>query len=114
LLVWQKAMDLTAAVYQAATAFPKDEIYGLTAQLRRAAVSVPSNVAEGRGRHSTPDFLNFLAIAHGSLCEVETQLLLAERLGYLLPRNLDPLMQQAAEVGRMLNGLMSSLRAPAS
>jgi len=80
LIVWQKAMDLVEMVYQVTRSFPKDELYGLTNQLRRAAVSVPSNIAEGQAHNSTAEFRNFLSIAHGSLAEVETQLLIAERL----------------------------------
>ena len=83
LIAWQKAMDLVAMVYASTKTFPKEELYGLTNQLRRAAVSVPSNIAEGQGRKSRNEFVRYLSIAHGSLCEVETQILIAERLGYL-------------------------------
>jgi len=108
--VWQLAMDLAENVYTITKEFPREEIYGLTSQLRRAAVSIPSNIAEGQGRKSTKEFLQFLSIAYGSLCEVETQLLLSVRLGYVDSsrlENTDPLCQS---VGRMLNGLMRSLR----
>jgi len=80
---WQVSMDLVAEVYRVTKLFPRDEIYGLTNQLRRAAVSVPSNIAEGQGRDSTKEFLHHLSMAHGSLCEVETQLLIAQGLEYL-------------------------------
>src|SRR5258708_1498266 len=80
---WQTAMGLVAQIYRVTKIFPKDELYSLTSQLRRAAVSVPSNIAEGQGRDSTKEFLHHLSIAHGSLCEVETQLLIAQRLEYL-------------------------------
>jgi four helix bundle protein len=83
LIVWQKAMDLTEMVYQATKAFPREELYGLTNQVRRAAVSIPSNIAEGQARQSTAEFRNFLSLARGSLAEVETQLMIAQRLGYL-------------------------------
>ena len=83
LVAWQKAMDLVESVYKATSQFPKEEVYGLTNQLRRAAVSVPSNIAEGQGRRSDNDFRRFLAIGHGSLREVETQVLIAQRLHYL-------------------------------
>lgn len=80
LIVWQKAMDLVVHVYEVTESFPQREVFGLTNQVRRAAVSIPSNIAEGQGRGTTKDFLHFLAIARGSLQEVETQLLLAYRL----------------------------------
>ena len=83
LIAWQKAMDLVTAIYRATAGFPRDEIYGLTSQLRRAAVSIPSNIAEGQGRQSTREFIHFLSIAYGSLNEAQTQILIAERLKYL-------------------------------
>ena len=83
LIVWQKAIVLVEDVYRATNDFPKTEIYGLTSQIRRAAVSIPSNIAEGQGRNSTRDFLHFLSMAQGSLMELETQITIAERLGYL-------------------------------
>lgn len=113
LLTWQKAMDLTEAVYGATRVYPKDEMYGLTAQTRRSAVSVPSNIAEGQGRGSSREFVRFLAVARGSLCELETQLLLAERLKYLDRAAVAPLLQQAATVGKLLNGLIRSVAPPA-
>ena len=82
-IVWQKAMDLAAEVHLLGKSFPLDELYGLTSQLRRAAVSVPWNIAEGQARKSTAEFLNFLSIPHGSLAEVDTQLLLAQRIRYV-------------------------------
>ncbi|HKC66104.1 MAG TPA: four helix bundle protein, partial [Pyrinomonadaceae bacterium] len=82
LIVWQKAMDLVEGIYAATKQFPKEEIYGLTSQIRRAAVSIPSNIAEGQGRKSINEFLHHLSIAYGSLREVETQILIAERLLY--------------------------------
>ena|SRR2546422_359598 len=109
LIAWQKAMDLTEEVYPATRRFPKEEIYGLTSQLRRAAVSVPSNIAEGQGRKSTNEFLHHLSIAYGSLMEVETQLLIAARLGYLEQESIEKLMERAGEVGRLINGLYNSL-----
>lgn len=109
LIVWQKAMDLVVEVYEATKKFPKEEIYGLTSQVRRAAVSVPSNIAEGQGRRSTKEFLNRLSIAHGSLREAETQIMIAGRLAYLISREVDLLLEKAAEVGRLINGLSNSL-----
>ena len=82
LIAWQKAMDLVEMVYKITSHFPKEETYGLTSQLIRAVVSVPSNIAEGQGRSSVNDFRRFLAISHGSIREVETQILIAERLHY--------------------------------
>lgn len=109
LIVWQKSMDLVETVYTLSKGFPREEIYGLTSQLRRAAVSVPSNIAEGQGRRSTPDFLRHLSIAYGSLRELETQILIATRLRYLSQGKCDEAMNMAGEVGRLLNGLTASL-----
>ena len=110
LIVWQKAMDLAESVYKVTSLFPREEVYGLTAQTRRSAVSVASNIAEGQGRKSTRDFLNFLSIARASLCEMETQVLLAERLRYVQGQNGSSLLDQAAEVGRLINGLARIIR----
>jgi four helix bundle protein len=108
LIAWQKAMNLVAEVYRLSTSFPRPELYGLTAQLRRAAVSIPSNIAEGQGRGGDPEFVRFLRIAHGSLNEVETQLLIAERLGYTERKLVNPLIDMSAEIGRLINGLVRS------
>jgi four helix bundle protein len=109
LLVWQKAMDLAEAVYQETAPFPKQEMFGLTHQLRRAAVSVPSNIAEGQGRSSTNEFLYHLSIARGELQEAQTQILLAGRLTYLGTRQVDHLMNLATQVGKLISGLVNSL-----
>ena len=109
LIAWQKAMDLVEMVYQATRGFPKEEIYGLTSQVRRAAVSIASNIAEGEGRRSAGDFQRFLSMAYGSLREVETQILIAERLHYLPAEKASELMGAAGEIGRVVNGLMASL-----
>jgi four helix bundle protein len=109
LIVWQRAMDLVDRVYEVSKAFPKEEIYGLTSQVRKAVVSIPSNVAEGQGRRTTADFLRHLSIAYGSLLEVETQVLIAQRLHYLGEAQCDKVFVLSSEVGRLLNGLMSSL-----
>jgi four helix bundle protein len=106
LVAWQKAMKLVSEIYRATRAFPKEEIYGLTAQLRRAAVSVPSNVAEGHGRTSRREFHQFVSQARGSLTEVETQLEIAEDLGYLDEAAAVDLLKKASEIARMLNGLL--------
>ena len=109
LIVWQKAIDFVENVYRATAGFPGHETYGLTSQLRRAAVSIPSNIAEGQGRQTTRDFLRFLWMAHGSLLEVETQLIIADRLRYLDASALSDLMSSSAEIGRILNGLIRRL-----
>ena len=107
--VWQEAMNLVTAVYQYSKGFPKEETYGLTNQLRRAAVSIPSNIAEGQGRRSTKEFLNFLSVARGSLLEVQTQTEIAKRLKYLAESEAKVLEQQAGTVIRLLNGLIRAL-----
>ena len=109
LVAWQKAMDFVVAIYRATDRLPVDERYGLTSQIHRAVVSIPSNMAEGHGRTSTSEFLHFLSIARGSLCELETQILSAERLSYLSGDVRDDLLRQADEVGRLLRGLTRSL-----
>lgn len=109
LVAWQKSMVLVTDVYRCTQGFPKSEIYGLTAQLRRAAVSVPSNIAEGQGRSSTGEFRQFLGHARGSLLEVETQILIAQNLGYIRPDDSKVLLLRSEEVGRILGGLMKSL-----
>ena len=109
LIVWQKSMDLVERIYQASKLFPKEETYGLTNQLRRAAVSIPSNIAEGHARSSTQEFHRFLSIARGSLAEIETQLLIAQRLGYLSNDQIDPILALQTEINKMTNGLMAKL-----
>src|SRR5271166_4739089 len=110
LVAWQKAMDLVAAIYQISASFPREELYGLTSQLRRAAVSVPSNIAEGQGRRGAAEFRHFLKQASGSLMEVETQIMIAERLCYVSPETAEQVLGSAAELGKVLNGLMNSLQ----
>ena len=109
LLVWQKAMDLVQEIYKATKTFPQEELFCLTSQLRRAGISIPSNIAEGEGRKSKKEFLHHLSIAYGSLREVETQVLIAERLEYLAKDKLDRLMGMCAEVGLLINGLSRSI-----
>ncbi len=109
LLVWQKALTWVELVYEESRIWPSDERFGLISQVRRAAVSVPSNIAEGCARRSTPDFLRFLFIARGSLAEVETQLILAQRLAYIEEAALARLLEAADEISRMLSGLISKL-----
>jgi four helix bundle protein len=110
LIVWQKAMELVELVYQATKQFPKEELYGLTSQVRRSAVSIPSNIAEGQARKSTAEFLNFLSIANGSRAEMETQILLAQRLKYVTNDTAQQILNLSEEVNRLLNGLMNSLK----
>jgi four helix bundle protein len=112
LLVWQKSMSLVEAIYKVSSQFPRDEIYNLTSQIRRSAVSVPSNIAEGEGRRSLNDFARFLQIANGSLMELRTQLLIAERLNFVSRTSIEPLLQQADEIGRMIHGLAANCKSP--
>lgn len=109
LIVWQKSMDFVEEVYRLTARFPSDERFGLTVQMRRAAVNVPCKIAEGQGRAVPRDFARLLGLAHGSIREVETQVMLAERLRFAEPEPCAKILDQAAEIGRMLNGLMNSL-----
>ncbi len=110
LIVWHKAMDLVTEIYRVTQNFPKGEIFGLISQLRRAAVSIPSNIAEGQGRLSKGEFRVFLGNARGSLSEVETQVLIAKNLDYLSQNETTKLLDLASEVGRILNGLIASMK----
>lgn len=109
LVAWQRAIDLVEEVYQITKAFPKEEIYGLTGQLRRAAVSVPSNIAEGQSR-SSREFVRYLSMGHGSLSEVETQMVIAGRLGYVEKKRLAAFTERTAEAGRLIHGLSKSIQ----
>jgi four helix bundle protein len=111
LLVWQKAIDLAIETYSFTEVFPRTEIYGLTSQLRRASVSVPSNIAEGYGRGSRKEYLQFLCVAQGSLKELETQTILADRLRYASEAAAARVLEQSEVVGKMLGSLIRSLRA---
>ena len=110
LIAWQKAMKLVTRIYELTKAFPREEIYGLTSQIRRAAVSIPSNIAEGQGRDSRKEFLHHLSIAYGSLMETETQILIAESLNYLKSVEVNLILEKTAEAGRIINGLSRSLK----
>jgi four helix bundle protein len=110
LIAWQKAMELVNAVYDATDAFPKREIYSLTDQVRRAVVSVPSNIAEGQAHYNNREFLHFLRHSRGSLAEVETQILIAQRRNYLSESQAADILKRTDEVGRVLSGLISSLK----
>jgi len=110
LQVWRKALDWAEAIYRATSRWPRDERFGLISQVRRSALSVASNIAEGAARRTTGEFLQFVGIAQGSLAEAETQLLLAQRLGYLAKGDASALLGAGTEISRMLAGLASSLR----
>ncbi|MBK1631987.1 four helix bundle protein [Thiohalocapsa halophila] len=110
LIVWQKAMDLVIEVYRLTRAFPRDELYGLTNQIRRAAVSIPSNIAEGQARQSKADFRNFLSIAKGSRAEVETQLTIAVRLQYATAVETKVAFSLLTEIQKMLAVLLKRLQ----
>jgi four helix bundle protein len=103
-------MDLVEAVYAVAREWPRDEQYGLTGQTRRAAISIPSNLAEGHGRSGRKEYAHHVSIAFGSLCELETQLLIANRLGYLGNHDRDPILERVAEIRRIMLGLLRSLK----
>ena len=106
LFVWQKALDLTILIYRLSEGFPRNEIYGLTSQVRRASVSVPSNIAEGYGRGSRREYLQFLYIAQGSLKELETQTILAHRLNYVTANQADRILLESEVLGKMLGSLV--------
>ncbi len=108
LMLWQEAMALVKEVYRVTGNFPRDEIYALTSQMRRAAVSVPSNIAEGAGRNGEKEFFQFLSITRGSLCELETQILIAKDVEYL--DDCDDLLVRMDKVFSLLGGLINSLR----
>ena len=110
LIVWQKAVAMVTDVYRATQSFPKDETYGLSSQLRRSAVSVASNIAEGQGRLSKREFRQFLSQARGSLIEMETQVVIGANLGYVSQDTLRSLMAVSGEVSRLLHGLMKSIQ----
>lgn len=109
LKVWQRGMDVVELVYRLTAEFPKAELYGLTSQVRKAVVSVPSNIAEGHTRASTKEYLHHLSISHGSLSEVQTQLEIAARLGYLEPAQLETTLAEIAILGKQLHSLRSAL-----
>jgi len=112
LLVWQKAMSLVTEIYGVSRAFPKEEVYGLTAQIRRAAISIPSNLAEGYARRSRVEYGRFVQIACGSLYELQTQLEIATNLGYLTRLGFEALFEKSREIERMLSSLHQKLAQP--
>ena len=109
LQVWQKAMDLVVEIYKISKLLPKEEVYGISDQLRRAAVSIPSNIAEGQSRNSAKEFIQFLSIARGSLAELETQLLICTKVNMLSEDNIAEAQNITTEVGKMIKGLMNKL-----
>src|SRR2546427_6196804 len=109
LIGWKKGIELVTDVYRLTQKFPKQEIYGLTSQIRRAAVSIPSNIAEGQGRMSRGEFKQFLGHARGSVFELESQVLIARNLGYLNLEDAAALIERITEIGKLLNGLLKSL-----
>ena len=108
--VWQMAMDLAQQCYEVTRTFPRDELYGMTSQIRRAAASIPANIAEGQGRQYTKEFLAFLSIARGSRMEVQTHLELSQRVGLLNTNQLEPLLQLCDRISRMLSELRKALQ----
>jgi four helix bundle protein len=109
LKVWQKSIQLTVAIYRVTQSFPREELYGLTSQIRRSAVSIPSNIAEGQGRLNTAEFRQFLGIARGSNCELQTQLEIARALGFSDPKEIEGAENLSHEVGKMLFAMIGSL-----
>lgn len=107
--VWQKALDLVVEVYRLATALPPEEKYGLATQMQRAAVSVPANIAEGWGRGSTKEYIQFLRVARGSLMELETHAIIAQKLSFLSEEDREKIQAQIESIGMMLNRLIQSL-----
>ena len=110
LILWQKAMDLAELIYKSTSGFPKEEIYGLTSQMRRSAVSIPSNIAEGRSRNTKGEFLQFLGISKGSLSELETQVLLSVRLNYLTVEQSEKILSLSSEVGKLITSFQLKLK----
>jgi len=114
LLVWQKGIDLVVIAYKATAGFPKSEMYGLISQIRRAATSIPANIAEGYGRGSRKEYLQFLQIAQGSLKELETHFIVSEKLLYLTAAQTERLLTKTGELGRMLGSLIRKLKTSSS
>lgn len=107
LIVWQKSIQLVTDIYKLTKTFPKEEVYGLSSQMQRAVVSIPSNIAEGNDRNSSKEFSQFLRIARGSLAELETQIIISEKLEYTNKDQITPILNNCYEIGRMINGLLT-------
>ena len=110
LVIWTKAIELVTEIYRVTKYFPKEKLYGLTSQIRRAAVSIPSNIAEGHGKLSRREYQHFLGHARGSLAEVETQIIISRNLGYLSEEVVSRILDLSMEIGRILNGLLTALK----
>lgn len=110
LVAWNKAMELVIEIYRVTKNFPKEEIFGLMSQLRRGAISIPSNIAEGKGRLSKGEFRQFLGNARGSLAELETQILISQKLNYLDEAETNKILTMVEEVGKVINGLLSAVK----
>jgi four helix bundle protein len=110
LLVWRKSMDLVTEIYRVSQRFPKEETYGLTSQIRRSAVSIPSNIAEGKGRRTAGEFQQFLIQARGSLLELETQILISGNLGYVKEQIVEELKTKTTELAKMINTLIEAIK----
>lgn len=107
--VWKRGVTFVTQIYACTKSFPREEIYGITSQIRRSAVSIPSNIAEGHAKRSTWDFIRFLNIAYGSIAELETQIIIACNLGYLSEAEKLKILTECSELGRMINGLVNAL-----
>ena len=114
LKVWQASMELAQQIYRLTTNFPKEETYGLVSQIRRAAVSIPSNIAEGHTRESTKEFLHHISVSLGSFAELETQFILSGKLGYVEAQTVDSILLKLDEAGKMLRGFQKSLKSKLS
>ena len=108
--VWKRSLNFVTKIYKITAKYPNEEKFGLVSQMRRAAVSIPSNIAEGAARNSKKEFINFLHIAQGSSAELETQILISRNLSFIAPSATDPLLQELEEISRMIIGLQNSLR----
>lgn len=109
LIVWQKAMEMTEMLYSVASKLPKEETFAMCSQMRKAAVSIPSNIAEGFGRSSKKEYMQFLYIAYGSVCELETQLLLCVRIKYLMEEEIQPIIELLTEIGKIITTITKKL-----
>ena len=114
LIVWQKAMDMTESLYRIVKKLPKEETYALSDQMRRAAISIPSNIAEGFGRNSKKEYLQFLYIANGSICELETQLMLCVRINYLKESEIQSILTLLSEIGKIIMTITKKLNSDTS
>lgn len=106
--VWKRSINLVTKVYDLTSSFPREEIYGLSSQIRRASISIPSNIAEGAGRNSDREFIQFLSVAQGSIAELETQLIISQNLGYI--EEVDGILSEVDEISKMIIGLQKNLR----